>query len=438
MDLFNHRQNLINISSAQRFVHRNMRVIAVISLVLISILSFTSLTFAGTVVDLPADNLMQNAWFRSASNPNKPGLDQWTDPAGLNQLWSTSQKDSNPSPDSVTGTSARFAFGSGQGGGSGVGGVDAYLYQIVKANADAKDLSFQMHWVTGWIEVFSVTIFGGDTAGGPWFEVWHPLHVTSENGSNHAWTQTPALSTTIAKGYPFYRVEVHARYPAESNQGAKFTGVYFSTGGNNPGPTPSPEPTASPGLIFADVPQNHPYQQEIELLYQAGYTSGCGVDPLIFCPEKPMDRAESAVFIGRGLHGAEFTPLEPETRLFFDLPLDSWAAKWAQVLWDAKFTSGCGTDPLTYCPWEGHTRAEGAVFYLRMLNGADYEPDPASGIFSDLPDEHWAAGWAEAAFNAGLIPVCADKPLQFCPDDPLDRGLAAYMMVQAKDLVPGK
>jgi beta-glucanase (GH16 family) len=212
-----------------------------------------------------------------------------------------------------------------------------------------------------------------------------------------------------------------------------------------------------PEPIFADVSNEHPFFSEIEALYQAGYTAGCGTDPLIYCPDLTMNRAESAVYVERGLWGTETLPEEPSGEIFQDLPLDSWAAKWAHALWDDAFTAGCGQDPLRYCPWEGHTRTEGAVFYLRMLNGADYSPPSPEGIFSDMDPTAWGTKWAEAAYNAGLIPECSNSStlsledrsisrfgearveeeieiLEFCPDDPLTRGLAAYMMVQAKGL----
>jgi hypothetical protein len=60
---------------------------------------------------------------------------------------------------------------------------------------------------------------------------------------------------------------------------------------------------------------------------------------------------------------------------------------------------------------------------------------PAAGIFVDVPLDQWAAGWIEAAYNAGLIPACETEPeLKFCPDKELSRAMAAYMMVQAKNL----
>jgi enterochelin esterase-like enzyme len=212
----------------------------------------------------------------------------------------------------------------------------------------------------------------------------------------------------------------------EVYQAAGETGVNFHWDcfGNT-----SPDPQ-----IFNDVPPSHPYFDEIEILYQQGYTSGCSEDPLLFCPNTAMNRGESAVFVERGIHGADMLPIEPQTSIFADLEVGNWALKWADQLYQDGFTSGCGSDPLVYCPSQGHTRVEGSVFYLRMLNGADYQPPPAADLFSDMNVSDWGTRWAEAAFKAGLIPACNENPLQFCSEGALDRGLAAYMMVQAKGL----
>jgi hypothetical protein len=147
-----------------------------------------------------------------------------------------------------------------------------------------------------------------------------------------------------------------------------------------------------------------------------------------------MNRAESAVFVERGVHSTSYDPPTPSSQVFADLALDSWAAKWVHGLWEDQYTAGCGTNPLMYCPWQGHTRAEGAVFYLRMMHGATYvPPEPTVQTFTDVQLGTWYAGWVEAAYGAGLITACQSSPeLRFCPEDPLTRGLAAYMMYQAK------
>lgn len=149
-----------------------------------------------------------------------------------------------------------------------------------------------------------------------------------------------------------------------------------------------------------------------------------------------MTRAESAVFVERGVHGSGYLLASPIESAFSDVPLWEWFAKWANGLWEDGYTAGCGTDPLIYCPTQEHTRTEGTVFFLRMLHGAGYVPPDSAGIFSDVEVGFWGAKWIEAAYNAGLIPACETTPeLRFCPDNPLDRAMGAYMMVQAKGLV---
>jgi hypothetical protein len=186
---------------------------------------------------------------------------------------------------------------------------------------------------------------------------------------------------------------------------------------------------------FVDVPLSHWAHDYIEILYQQGYVAGCSSDPLMYCPDATMTRAESAVFVERGIHGASYLPPSPSLAVFSDVPLYEWFSKWATGLWNDGYTAGCGTDPLVYCPLQEHTRTEGTVFFLRMLNGASYVPSEPTGIFADVDVGFWGAKWIEAAYNVGLITSCETSPqLKFCPDDPLDRAMAAYMMVQAKGL----
>jgi len=186
---------------------------------------------------------------------------------------------------------------------------------------------------------------------------------------------------------------------------------------------------------FADVPFDHWAHDYIEVLYQEGYVAGCSTEPLLYCPEQIMTRAESAVFVERGVHGTDYLPVQPTEQIFADVPLHEWFAKWSTALWEDGYTDGCGTNPLIYCPLQEHTRTEGCVFFLRMMHGVDYVPPDPEGMFVDVPLDWWGAKWVEAAYNAGLIPACETDPeLMFCPDDPLDRAMGAYMMVQAKGL----
>jgi hypothetical protein len=186
---------------------------------------------------------------------------------------------------------------------------------------------------------------------------------------------------------------------------------------------------------FEDVPLDHWAYTYIEILYQQGYIAGCSTSPRLYCPEQIMTRAESAVFIERGIHNAEYMPPDPSQQIFDDVALTEWFAKWTSQLWEDGYTSGCGTDPLIYCPLQEHTIAEGCVFYLRMMKGADYEPQEATGIFTDVPLEAWYARWVEDAYAEGILLPCQTEPdLMACPLDGLERAMGAYMMVQAKEI----
>lgn len=195
--------------------------------------------------------------------------------------------------------------------------------------------------------------------------------------------------------------------------------------------------------VFADVPIDHWARDYIEALYDGGFVVGCSYTPRLYCPERVLIRAESAVFILRGAYGSIVDPpyTPPATPTFTDVSPSYWGYGWIESLWRDGYTAGCGTTPMIFCPLRQHTRAEGSVFFMRILNGVDYEPPPPVGLFDDVPvDQYppnpWYAAWVESAYNAGLLPACSTDPLNFCPEGPLDRSWAAYMMVQAKGGLP--
>ncbi|MBN1266775.1 MAG: hypothetical protein JXA25_14860, partial [Anaerolineales bacterium] len=57
--------------------------------------------------------------------------------------------------------------------------------------------------------------------------------------------------------------------------------------------------------------------------------------------------------------------------------------------------------------------------------------------FADLSHGVWYTAWIEEAYAAGIYLPCQTEPdLLACPEDPLLRDVAAYMMVQAKGGLP--
>ena len=103
----------------------------------------------------------------------------------------------------------------------------------------------------------------------------------------------------------------------------------------------------------------------IETLKNDGITSGCGLG--IYCPEDSVTRAQMAVFLLKAKYGSSYTP--PTVGLstgFSDVPVSYWAAAWIKQLALDGITGGCGNG--NYCPDDSVTRAQMAVFLVRIFN----------------------------------------------------------------------
>ncbi len=208
----------------------------------------------------------------------------------------------------------------------------------------------------------------------------------------------------------------------------------------NVGLVQSPSTAIEP--TFVDVPLGHPLYQYIQALYDGGYTAGCSTDPLMFCPDTILNRAQSAVFMMRGQFGAGYTPPAAPWPTFLadNWTGFEWAQPWAEGMYQAGLTTGCQTNPLKYCPATPLTRVQASVFGLKMKYGESYLPPPATyTLFADMTDRSfWGTAWAENAFQEQLLPPCDTqygKPM-FCPLDLVNRGWGAYMIVKAKGLLP--
>src|SRR5690606_32574324 len=125
---------------------------------------------------------------------------------------------------------------------------------------------------------------------------------------------------------------------------------------------------------FDDVPTpgKEWMQPWIELLYSQGITGGCGPNPLRYCPEDPVTRAQMAAFILRAEHGSGYAP-PAAAGTFADVPTPGkeWAEPWIERLYAEGITTGCGQNPLRYCPENPVTRGQMAAFLLRAKYGAD-------------------------------------------------------------------
>jgi subtilisin family serine protease len=188
-----------------------------------------------------------------------------------------------------------------------------------------------------------------------------------------------------------------------------------------------------PGVIFSDVLPDHWAESFINTIYENGITSGCSQDPLMYCPDYTVTRAQMAVFLERGINGSDYDP-PGATGIFDDCPVSHWAADWVEQFYADGITSGCSANPMMYCPDDLVTRAQMAVFLLRSMYGNGYTPPSAVGIFDDVPVTHWAADWIETLHDEGITGGCSTNPPLYCPDDVVNRAQMAVFIVRAFDL----
>ena len=189
----------------------------------------------------------------------------------------------------------------------------------------------------------------------------------------------------------------------------------------------------TPFQCFADVPSGYWAEDAICEIYDAGITTGCSTNPMLYCPNGTVTRAQMAVFLGRGIHSSGFTP-PTATGIFDDVLSSYWAAAWIEQFYKDGITGGCGTNPLEYCPDGVVTRAQMAIFLLRAKHGKSYIPPKTTGIFDDVSVTSWGADWIEQLYNEGITGGCGTNPLRYCPSNPVTRAQMAVFMVRAFDL----
>jgi hypothetical protein len=184
---------------------------------------------------------------------------------------------------------------------------------------------------------------------------------------------------------------------------------------------------------FNDVPTNYWAWNFVERLYSAGITGGCLLNPLQYCPEQSVTRAQMAVFLLRGIHTSAYSPPSVGANTgFADVPPGYWSASWIKQLAVEGITSGCGSS--NYCPEQPVTRAQMAVFLLRSKHGASYTP-PAAGAstgFGDVPPTYWAAAWIKQLVAEGITAGCGGG--NYCPEQPVTRAQMAVFLVRTFSL----
>lgn len=113
---------------------------------------------------------------------------------------------------------------------------------------------------------------------------------------------------------------------------------------------------------------------------------------------------------------------------FADVPADHWGWSFVEALVASGLTRGCVPD--SYCPDKALTRAEAAVFLVRVTRGPSFVPPGDGPHFQDVPASHWAAPWIEQTAADGVMSGCGGA--NFCPEDSLGRAEMAGLLLRAR------
>ena len=182
---------------------------------------------------------------------------------------------------------------------------------------------------------------------------------------------------------------------------------------------------------FMDVVSGTPFYPFVMGIAAAGVTSGCAAGQ--YCGANEVTRAQMAIFLVRGLHGPFFVP-PPATGIFADVPLGAFGVDWIEQFYGEGITSGCASNPLSFCPNSAVTRAQMAVFLLRAKHGSAYVPPACKGLFADVAcaaPKHPFADWIEQLAREGVTSGCASAPLRYCPDAVVLRLQMAVFLTRA-------
>ena len=131
------------------------------------------------------------------------------------------------------------------------------------------------------------------------------------------------------------------------------------------------EPPRVPRSRFVDVDASQQQQwwaDHVELVAELSITRGCTSQPLSYCPDQTVTRAQMASFLVRAFKLPAATPAG-----FTDTAGSVHAAD-IDALYAAGITTGCRADPLSYCPDRSVTRQEMASFLQRAIDHRDRNP----------------------------------------------------------------
>jgi hypothetical protein len=194
-------------------------------------------------------------------------------------------------------------------------------------------------------------------------------------------------------------------------------------------PWAAASPPRSPdggAVVFADVPPTYWAHAAIETVYAAGVTAGCATDPLRYCPEAAVTRAELAGFLLKAVEDPGFTPPACVAPAFVDVPCSQPFAPWINELVRRGVVAGCGGG--AYCPAAPVTREQMAVFLVKII-APRLVPAPCTAPpFADVGCTSPFAPWIAELVRGGITAGC--DATRYCPGSAVTRAEMAGFLVR--------
>jgi len=178
---------------------------------------------------------------------------------------------------------------------------------------------------------------------------------------------------------------------------------------------------------FADTPLDYWATSYIEVIYQAGYTTGYG-GTTEFKPDYEVTREEMAVFITRALNEVPPDGYCGTTNPFSDVGFDRWSCKYVKRLVELGITAGIGQG--MFGPQDAVTREQMAVFLTRALDEV-----PADGYcgttspFTDVPYDYWSCKYVKRLVEFGITAGIGEG--LYGPVDQVTRAQMAVFLFRA-------
>ena len=163
-------------------------------------------------------------------------------------------------------------------------------------------------------------------------------------------------------------------------------------------------------------------------IYNAGITTGCSQNPLMYCPDNSVTREQMAVFIIRSLNQVPTDGYCGGISPFTDIGIDRWSCKYIKRLAELGVTTGYGDG--RFGPEDSITREQMAVFLTKAL--ASVPPDGYCGAtspFTDVTYDRWSCKYIKKFAELGITSGYGDG--RYGPSDYVNRAQMAVFLARA-------